>query len=205
MNNKKRILDKLVRIKRMKLFSIGGTNGSGKDTIGQMMAERHGWLFVSASDILREELRRRGMPIERENLRGLSAEWRRKFGLGAMTDKAVEKFKAQTKDYPGLVIASIRNPGEVDRVHELGGKVIWVDANPKIRYERVFSRKRSTEDHKTYEQFLAEEQAEMHHSGDAATLNMSAVKAKADIFLTNDGGDVEEFKNQAEKALKNYL
>lgn len=41
----------------------------------------------------------------------------------------------------------------------------------------------------------------MQHSGDEATLNMSGVKAKADIMLMNDGDDIEAFKDTAEKSL----
>lgn len=183
----------------MDIIGIGGTNGSGKDSLAQILADDFGWLFVSGSDILRRELKRRGLPIERENLRALSAEWRREHGLGYLIDKAVEQFKKG--NYKGLAIASLRNPGEADRVHELGGKVVWLDADPKLRYDRIYSRGRSTEDNKTFEQFLAEEQAEMHHSGDEATLNMAGVKAKADIFIPNDSNDLKAFKAQAQKAL----
>lgn len=45
----------------------------------------------------------------------------------------------------------------------------------------------------------------MQHSGDAATLNMAGVKEICDIFLTNDGNDVEKFKANAQKALQKYL
>jgi dephospho-CoA kinase len=185
----------------LKIIGIGGTNGSGKDTVGQMLAEHHGWLFVSVTDILRDGLSKQGLPIERENLRNLSAEWRRQSGLGVLIDKSVEQFKTQAGKHTGLAIASLRNPGEADRIHELGGRVVWVDADPKVRYQRIYSRQRSTEDKKTYEQFLAEEQAEMNHSGDEATLNMAGVKERADIFLQNDTDDLEAFKKAAEKAL----
>jgi dephospho-CoA kinase len=183
----------------IKIIGISGTNGSGKDTVGKMLVERHGWLFVSVTDILRHELKRRGQPIQRENMRNLSAEWRREFGHAVLVDKAAEIFNSLKAE--GLAIASLRNPGEVDRIHELGGKVIWIDADPKLRYERIHIRRRSSEDQKTFEQFMTEEQAEMHQSGDAATLNMSGVKAKSDIFIQNDGNDVEAFKDAAAKAL----
>src|SRR4051812_3956625 len=103
----------------MILFGIGGTNGAGKDTAGHFLAEKHSFLFVSVTDLLREEARTRGWPVDREALRTISAEWRRSNGLGVLVDKAVEYFKAQGKDYKGLAIASLRNPGEADRVHEL--------------------------------------------------------------------------------------
>ena len=184
----------------MKLLGIGGSNGSGKDSLGQMLADNHGWLFVSVSDMLREELKKQGLPIERENLRNLSAQWRREHGTGVIIDKAVEVFNSQP-GFKGLAIASLRNPGEADRVHELGGQVVWTDADPKIRYDRIYNRGRSAEDQKTYEQFLAEEKAELEHSGDEATLSLSGVKAKADIFITNNQNSIEVFQKQIEEAL----
>lgn len=168
--------------KPLQLIGISGTNGSGKDTLGQILAEDYDWLFVSVSDLLRDEARRRNLPIERQNLRKISAEWRREFGLGILMDKAVEVFKAADGKYAGLVISNLRNAGEADEIHQLGGKVVWVDADPKLRYQRVSSRSRSAEDQKTFDQFLKEEEDEMHEGGDAATLSMSAVKAKSDIF-----------------------
>ncbi len=184
----------------MNIFGVGGTNGAGKDSIGIMLAERHGYLFVSVSDLLRDEARTRGLPIEREVLRTISAEWRREFGLGVLVDRAVEL--AKKGNYKGVVAIPMRNPGEAQRIHELGGTLIWVDADPKIRYERITSRGRSAEDKKTFEQFLAEEKIEMQHVGDEATLNMAGVKKISDIFLENNGNDIEAFKDEAEKVLK---
>lgn len=179
-----------------KIIGLAGTNGSGKDTVGAILAKSHGYIFISVTDLLRDELRRRGLPVERQNLRDLSAEWRRLSGLGVLVDKAVEAYKATGSQYKGVVMASLRNPGEADRVHELGGTLIWIDADPRIRYRRVtanaHSRGRAAEDDKTYEEFLAEEAAEMHRpeGADEATLSGAAVKAKADLYLDNNGGDL---------------
>ncbi|HTE21439.1 MAG TPA: AAA family ATPase [Candidatus Limnocylindria bacterium] len=185
----------------MKIIGLCGTNGAGKGTVGEMLVERHGFLFVSVSDLLREEARRRGLPVEREVLRTISAEWRREFGLGVLVDKAKEAFDRAGDKYKGLVVDPMRNPGEAQHLKDLGGVLVWVDADPRVRYGRIFSRKRSKEDDKTFEQFMAEEQAEMTTQGDAATLNMSAVKGKADIFLENNSDDLEAFKSQAEQQL----
>lgn len=188
----------------MIIIGLSGTNGSGKDTVAHMLVERHGFFFASASDMLGDELKIRGLPLERANKSALSTEWRRKRGLGAVIDVAIEL--AHKKGANKLVVGSLRNPGEADRLHELGGIVVWVDADSKVRYARIASGNRGrVEDQKTYEQFIAEEQAEMQYSGDETTLNMSGVKQKSDIFIVNDGSDVDGFKNQAEKALHGYL
>jgi dephospho-CoA kinase len=184
----------------MRIIGVAGTNGAGKDSVGEYLADKHGWHFVSGSDILRDELRRRGLPIEREHLRGLSTEWRRNNHAGYLIEKAVEGF--EEGKYSGLVIASIRHPGEADYIHEHGGQIIWIDADPKIRYKRIYSRQRSSEDNKTYEQFLAEEKDEMEHSGDHHSLSLSAVKAKADLFIENNSDDIDRFYEDLDKALK---
>ena len=191
-------------MKPHKIIGIAGTNGSGKDSLGEILANNYGYLFVSVTDILRQGLIEQGLAIERENLRNLSAQWRRQSGLGVLVDKALviyQKNPTGYTGYKGLAIASLRNFGEADQVHELSGKVVWVDADPKVRYKRIISRLRGDEDRKTYEQFLAEEQAEMEHSGDKATLNIAGVKAKADVLIENNG-TLEEFKKIIQRALK---
>ncbi len=189
------------------IIGLSGTNGSGKDTVGHMLAENHDFLFISVTDLLRQEARARGQEPTREVLRTISAEWRRESGhLGVLVDKAIEQYEQVSEMYPGgVVIASLRNPGEADRIHELDGVVVWTDADQQVRYDRITAhaaeRNRAGEDNKTFDQFCAEEAAEMTTSGDAATLNMSAVKERADIFVTNNGSDIEAFKAEAELAL----
>jgi len=189
------------------IIGLAGTNGSGKDTVGGLLAEEYGYLFISVTELLRDELRRRGLPIIRENTRMVSAEWRRESGLGVLVDKAVEAYNAEPGKYKGVVMASLRNPGEADRIHELGGILVWTDGDPKVRYERIIAnahlRGRAGEDDKTYEEFLAEEAAEMYKpaDGDEASLNGAAVKDKADIFIENNGNDLEALKNQVKTKL----
>jgi dephospho-CoA kinase len=190
---------------RLKIIGIGGTDGAGKDSLGEYLAREHGWLFLSVTDILRKEAKNRGMVLSRSTLKIISAEWRRENGLGVLIDKAIEESKNRVKQDDGLVIASLRNPGEADRVHEYGGKVIWVDADPKIRYGRVAARKRGTEDEVTFQEFLAEEKEQMNHAGDEATLNLSGVKDRADIFITNDSASLAEFKRSIGEALAGLL
>ena len=186
----------------MRIIGIAGTNGSGKDALGEILAKDFGWFFVSISDLLRNEARYRGLAVERENLRKISSEWRKKYGLGILMNKAVDEYEKQKQEYNGLVIANLRNPGEADEIHALGGRVVWVDADPHVRYARALSRKRGAEDSKTFEQFLQEEQDEMHnHGNDDTALNMSAVKAKADIFIANDSSDIEVFKTDITQKL----
>src|SRR4051812_10260080 len=135
---------------KLKIIGLSGTNGSGKDTAGHVLADYHGYLFVPATELLRNEVRRRNLPITRENLRMVGNHWRDELGVGVLVDKAVADYQVAQELYAGVIISSLRNPGEAERVHALGGTVIWIDADPKIRYKRIqanaVSRGRADED-----------------------------------------------------------
>lgn len=187
-----------------KIIGLGGTNGSGKDTVGEILARDHGFLFIPVTQIMREECRARGLAPERKNLREISAEWRRTGGMGAPIDKAIEVFRATGGEYAGLVIASLRHPGESSRVHELGGEVWWIDADPRLRYERVVSgsRGRSHEDDKTFEEFMEEEQAEMFPApgSEPTALHGDAVRQSADVTISN-AASVAELAQQLDQII----
>jgi len=188
----------------MKIIGIAGTNGAGKDTIAEMLAAKHGFLFVGATEMFLGELVKRGWPTDREHKAMLSAEWRREFGMGVVVDKAVAEFEKTNGAYQGLVVSSLRHPGEAARVHELGGEVWWVDADPKVRYERIQRAKRAgreLEDNKTFEEFMADEAREMTPSGDAATLNTAALETLADRTLYNESTDTVQLAKDVEAAL----
>lgn len=192
---------------RLQVIGLAGTNGSGKDTVGNILATYHGYLFVSVTELLRKEARRRELSVDRESLRSISIEWRRGLGLGVLVDKAIAEYEKNADRYSGVVIASIRNHGEADRVHEFGGTMVWLDADPRVRYDRIqknlAARNRTEEDNKTFEQFLAEEATEMHRpkGGDAATLDSAEVKKRCDIIITNNTEDHTEFRRVVESAL----
>lgn len=189
------------------LIGLSGTNGSGKDTVGQILAEQYNYWFFSFTELFREECRRRGIPAARENLRAISAQWRRESGMATLIDRSLELYKKMDGQYNGVVISSLRNPHEADRIHQLGGIVLWVDADPKIRYQRVQSnansRGRAQEDNKTFDQFMQEEASEMHApaGSDEAVISMATVKERADIFLTNNDSGLDTLQKHLSQAL----
>jgi dephospho-CoA kinase len=190
---------------RPTIIGLSGMNGAGKDTVAEMLGKRHNFYVGVATDMFREELEKRGLPTDRIHKSKLSAEWRREFGMAVIVDRAYAYYIAHKSEYDGMIIGSLRHPGEADRIHELGGSMIWVDADPHIRYERIqdnaHARGLRMEDDQPFEQWQADEEREMHPEGDEATLNGAAVRDRADYKIMNDGDDIEAFKDEAEKVL----
>lgn len=184
-------------MKLPQIIGIAGTNGSGKDALGYIRQSLSKSVTVSLSDILRHELDKKGISHERENLRSLSAEWRAAEGPGVLAVKTIEQYNEQkeARGLTGLSIVSLRHPAEAQAIKDAGGMVIWVDADVRIRYERITNRGEGRpEDQKTFEEFVAEESAEMSPEGNSEGLNMSGVRDLADIKITNDFDSLQEYE-----------
>lgn len=183
------------------IIGIAGTNGAGKDTLAELRDQYNHCLSLTVSELLRIELRKRGLSTERENTASLSREWRTTSGDdGVLVEKAIEYYnheKAQN-GYEGFSVVSLRHPAEADAIHRYGGIVLWVDGDRRIRYERIQKAARTDrpDDNKTFEQFEAEELREMHPLKDAprGSLNMAAVKDKADMIIENNFDSLEKYQ-----------
>lgn len=187
----------------MKIIGLAGTNGSGKDTVAEILSREYGYYSVSATDMLEAELKLRGLSSERENKRSVGNEWRERYGLSYIVDKAIEL--AEKAGANKLTVGSLRHPAEAKKVKHDGGIVLWVDADQKLRYERVQSGNRGRiEDKKTYKQFQREESEELNKSSIKAGLSGAEVKKYCDVFIENDGTE-EELKKQIATKLGRHL
>ena len=86
---------RLGNMDKIQIIGLSGTNGAGKDTVGELLAERYGYLFISVTELLRDEARRRGLPVERRYLRQISAEWRRESGLGVLVERSERAYQSK--------------------------------------------------------------------------------------------------------------
>ncbi len=195
--------------KGVTLYGVAGTNGSGKDSLMNLLAE-HGFLLFNTGDALREISQAVFNSVDRgggESPVGrLGNAFRTAYPSG-MTELGLLKWWARVAVLPvemwpkGLAIGSLRGTGEVRRLKELGGKLIVVDADPRVRYDRLTKRGRG-DDNITFEQFLDKEAQEMAvGQTDPAKFGMAAVIDEADIRIENNGNDIEAFKRQAAAAL----
>lgn len=186
-------------MKLPRIVGIAGTNGAGKDTLGELLAERIGYKFVSVSDILRAELTEQGVPHERENLRALSTKWANEHGHGVLSVKTIDAYveEEESEGYKGLVIGSVRRPAEAKVIQDEGGIVVWIDADKRLRYERIQQNNRGrSDDNHSFEEWAKHEDIEMTPiEGEPGSINMLGVREIADIHIDNNFSSFEAYRD----------
>lgn len=174
------------------ILGITGYAGAGKGVVVGYLVARHGFKHFSIRDFLTEEIKRRGLPVNRENMGKIGDEFREKYGPLA---KLMLKDVMSTDD---VILESIRSLMEADYLQEHGGKLWAVDADITTRFARIRARGSAT-DNVTLEQFLAVEKSESNNL-ELYKMNLPAVIARADVVLRNDGS-LEGLYAQIETAL----
>jgi dCMP deaminase len=186
------------------IIGVTGFFCSGKDTMAAIL-QRKGFSHISLSDMIREELRRRGLEVTIPNLTVTGNELRRDLGPGILARRALE-----TMDFArNWVVTSIRNAAEVETLRTRPDFVmVFVDATQRTRFERSLVRARAG-DPQTFEAFVAEEARQTQAvGGDPAAQALAECRTLADVRLPNDG-TYEEFEKTVieftSKALFDYF
>lgn len=172
----------------MVLVGLVGNAASGKDTVAAIF-EAHGMKHVSASDAVREELRRRGLEPSRELQTSVANELRVVRGADYFVRLALER-AADPSDV-GTVVSGIYAPGEVAYLRRLGGIVVGLTVcvgettDVRLRYDRLASRADGSRDALTFEEFTAAHARENGGSTDHEP-NVRALLAEADRVVLTD-------------------
>ncbi len=164
------------------IIGLTGSFGAGKGTVVDYLIQKKGFHHYSASGFITEEIVRRGMPVNRDSMIEVSNDMRAKNGPAFIIDSLYERAQAEGGD---AIIESLRAVAEVRRIKELGGKVIGVDADPAIRYERAMARG-SEKDNVTFEKWLDQQQKESNPD-DPTKQNIFGALAESDFKVMNDG------------------
>lgn len=173
------------------IIGLVGPIASGKETVKQYLIKKYNAEDCKFSTVLRDVLKRISVPVSRENLQKLSTILREAFGedlLARSIAGEVSKLNAEI-----IVIDGVRRPTDIKYLKELPNFILLkIDANPKIRYERLILRNENNgDDKKTYEQFLKDHEAE-------ADKLVPQVMAEAKWALDNSG-TFEDLYKQIDK------
>lgn len=175
----------------MIIIGITGTLGAGKGTIVEYLVEKKGFAHYSVRGYLLEKIRQLGLPENRDSMFNLGNELRAEHGPSYVVDQL---FDEASKTGRNGIIESIRTTGEIASLRERGTFYLFaVDADPKLRYERIQLRK-SVTDSVSYETFVENENRESV-STNPGVQNLQACIREADFRFQNNGSMEELFRD----------
>lgn len=168
----------------MTIIGITGTLGSGKGTVFKYLKYKYGFKHYSASGFINEEIARRDLPENRDNQRLVANDLRTTYGSGYVAEQLYARAVAKGGN---AIIESLRSTGEIDTLRKLGGQfyLLAVDADQKIRYERIAQRG-STKDSVSFEHFQEQESKELNDSTAGGMKILECIKM-ADGHVQNNG------------------
>ncbi len=179
------------------VFGLTGKNASGKGTVAEILKKKN-FTYHSLSDSLRDELKSLKKEETRENLIDIGNELREKGGPGVLADKLIPKLNFENNH----IVDSIRNPLEVIslRKETLLRRffLISVDANSRLRYDRLCSRGRIG-DTDSWEKFVEQEKKE-ENVDDPNKQQLSRTMQMADYNIDNSG-TLQELEAQVNKII----
>jgi dephospho-CoA kinase len=175
-----------------KIIGLTGEMGAGKDAFCEYVKDNYkNVYFLRFSDALTETLKIFFDKIKREDQQWLSLALREKFGSDILVRALIKKAKSIEE---GIVILNgVRKQAEVDAIEENGGKIIYITADEKKRWERVVIRKEKADDDVSFEKFLELSKAE-------AEQQIPVIGAEADFKIENNGTK-EEFYAEIKKVI----
>ena len=181
-------------------IGITGTLGAGKGTIVDYLVKEKGFVHFSVRDFITQEIERRGMPVNRDSMTIVGNDLRKQHSPSYITD---ELYKQAQETGKNCIIESVRTPLEVSELRKNSNFYLFaIDADAKVRYERIVVRGSSTEN-VSFENFIANEQREMT-SDDPNKQNLKACIEQADYLFSNDG-DFEDLHQKIEEVLDKIM
>ena len=162
------------------IIGLVGPIASGKEVCKKYLENNYGASSYKFSTVLRDILNRLYLPLDREKLQDLSLDLRTRFGSDILARVITEDAK---KDQHEIVIVDgVRRMDDIIHLNVLPEfKLISVDADIHIRYERMKKRNENAGDaDKTWGDFLVDCQRE-------AELEIPTVMNKSAYQLNNDG------------------
>ena len=181
----------------MRIIGITGTLGAGKGTIVDYLTSHHGFQHFSVRGYLIKIINQKRLEINRDSMVSVANELR---ANNSPSFIAEELFKEAEESGTDCIIESLRTVGEVNALKEKGNFHLFaVDADQRLRYERITERASET-DKISYETFAENEEREMN-STDPNKQNLSACMDLADYVFSNNG-TMEELFGKVDLALE---
>ncbi|HID25347.1 MAG TPA: flagellar hook-basal body complex protein FliE [Thermoplasmata archaeon] len=178
----------------MRVIAFTGMPGSGKSEAVKV-AKKLGINVVRMGDCVWEEVKKRGLELNDENVGRVADEMRKKHGMDIWARRTLGKIeRSQDK----IVIDGIRNMEEMDFFRKELGKdflLVAIHASPETRYKRLLERKRD-DDTLSVDKVKERDARELRWG-------LGILIALADVIIINEGF-LEEFKTKIKTLLTNF-
>lgn len=181
------------------IIGITGTDGAGKNTVVNYLVHHKGFVHYSSRQFIVEHIKSSGLELTRNQMRLTANELRAEHGNDFVVRQAYER--AVQNGETDVVIESVRATAEATFLKDQGGVLLAVDADQKLRYERVQAR-RSASDQVSFEEFQRHEALEMDDP-DPHGMQKARVIEMADYTVLNNG-TLEELHEQVDVFLKKF-
>jgi dephospho-CoA kinase len=176
------------------IIAITGTIGAGKGVLVEYLKKK-GFSHFSAREFIKKEIEKRGLTPDRDTMAAIANEIRKEHGATYIIESLYKDAVVANTD---AVIESVREVAGAEFLKDEGAILIAVDADRRVRYERIKERGQSTDD-VTFEKFVEQEERELL-SADPYSQNILAVMEGADYLLMNNG-TIKEFEEEIEALL----
>ncbi len=180
----------------MKIIAFAGKPLAGKSEASRI-AHELGYRVIVMGDVVREEVKRRGLQMEDKVVGKVATELREKEGKDVIARRCIQKIRnGRAKNDSILIIDGIRSIDEVNRFKKEFGDdfvLISIEAPAEIRYERAKKRKRE-DDVGSIEELLERDRREL-------SWGMGEALKNADIRIDNTGS-LEDFRKKVRKLLE---
>jgi len=181
----------------MVIIGITGTLGAGKGTIVDYLVSEKKFSHFSVRHFLLQRIQSLGLPENRDSMVMVANNLRRDNSPSYIVDQLYEMARTKKNN---AVIESIRTPGEIESLRKKGAFYLFaVDADPKVRYDRIKIRQSET-DNVDFNTFLDNEAREMT-SDDPNKQNLKRCIELADFRFENNGS-ISELKAEVDHILR---
>jgi dephospho-CoA kinase len=178
------------------IIGIAGTLGAGKGTVVEYLKTK-GFVHYSASGYLRQVIESEGEVPNRESYSALATKIRNADEAGL---SKILYHQAEKNGDKKVIIEALHDVGEAQYILEVGGLLLGVDVDPKIRYARQQVRG-SEKDAVTFDEFLVQIAREEEGGGKH---NIREAINLADHTIMNDG-TIEELHSKVETWLQTLI
>ena len=181
----------------VKVIGILGPMGSGKTTAAKFIQDKFGYTLITMGDLVRKLAAEKGLPPTRENLQKIQKIYTSRYGDTYFINEVIREMR--NKKLEKVIIDGMRRVCDVTvPLEEFKDNIllILIDANPKIRFERIQKRGRPGAP-KTFEEFQRQEKREFE------LFNFTKSFSFAHVTIENNNG-LDEFYRQIEEVAKKY-